>query len=246
MKYKILAIFFITVVSFILLNITSKNVETVAVPRTTSIHSWSEFVSGHSDINIDDYILLNDISTITNEKLLPNFDPTDPYYIRNVLLAGGNRSLIGHNEYLDYRGIVMIAKLCANRKIKSYITHSARVDRTTLEIGYFENIRIHGDNLIGDFRFFQSAIQHRAYTVDMLLEMIKIIPDEFGVSVVMYSNAAWVLKDGTETLIGHEESKPDSDELLYDLPVLRPIDIVSFDWVQSGALTHEGVFLPSH
>jgi hypothetical protein len=172
----------------------------------------------------------------------PVVSNTNPHLIEGVMLVGAERELLGHNEYLDMKGLTMLLDICQGRNIKSYITHQSH-DRTMCEIGYFYNFRIDREYLIADFKFFDSAVKHHLHTVDMLKEMVKVMPEEFGVSMVIYMHLVWVFVDETE--INHiNGTVVKSKHLKYSKPVVRPTSAISFDWVKSGALTIEGVFPP--
>jgi hypothetical protein len=164
------------------------------------------------------------------------------HMIEDVLVAAGNRELIGHDQYIDQRGMVMMYESVHGKKVKSYISHS-RIDRTLQEIGYFQNFRLIGEHLIADFYFFDFAVKHYEYQVDALKEMVKTMPKEFGVSVVVYMKTVYIFEDGTEIPVKSGQ-KIKSDHLKYPHPIVRPRAVESFDWVRNGALTSpEGVFV---
>jgi hypothetical protein len=151
-------------------------------------HSPIQSVEAQPSIPVVDVIeefinpSLNDMRIVRGEFV----DLHNPNLIEGVLVAGGNRQLLGKDRWLDMKGLHMLLDLCRDRKIKSYITHTnLRIDRTTQEIGYFDNFRIKGEHLIADFHFFETAAKHDAYRVEMLKEMIKTMPEEFGVSLVI-------------------------------------------------------------
>jgi hypothetical protein len=149
----------------------------------------------------------NDVSII-NSEYVPFYNPN---IIEGVLVAGGNRELIGKQSWLDMKGLSMLLDLCKGRKIKSYITHaSLSIDRTTREIGYFDNFRIEGEYLIADFHFFEAAVKHDAYRVEMLREMINVMPEEFGVSLAILATYEWVFIDG-DTIPWHPDHDIESD-----------------------------------
>ncbi len=88
---------------------------------------------------------------------------------------------------------------------------------------------------------------------EYLLDIAENNPRWIGESVVISTNAVWVMADGSERPAGwfyNEEtgeyvygSRPDDDEeLKYELPVLRPLDFHNVDFVMEGALTHDGLF----
>ena len=121
---------------------------------------------------------------------------------------------IGHGEFVDATTLQQTLALAQKKKrLKSKLDHWSRVSET---VGYFDNFRIQGGKLLGDFNFFSHPSKAR------LLEMIESIPTEFGVSIVFGA------------------APPESDS--NGNPLTRVAALHSADFVDFPAANRDGLF----
>jgi hypothetical protein len=191
------------------------------------------------------FLNLNNSETIGVDSLSEvMLEEHDPLVIKNVAVFAGDRDMAGRDKHVDQKAVDMVYEIVKGRKIKSYVGHSRFItDRTTMELGYFYNFRVDQEYLIADFRFFDFAAKHYEKNVDAILELAEVMPKEFAVSISMIAYHEWVFIDD-EVIPYKKDSKIESKYLKHNDPVVRPLEVISFDWVDAGALTLDGIYRP--
>ena len=145
---------------------------------------------------------------------------------------------LGHELYVDQTSIESILSLLSDTRLAAYITHRGALfeDRLTREIGYFDNFRIEGNRLLGDFQAFESFKTDDTKQYNRLFEMADKLPENFGLSIVFSANHVWATSDGDVQM----EERPDNAKFKY--PSIRATEVMSADFVDTPAANEKGLF----
>jgi len=145
---------------------------------------------------------------------------------------------LGHGLYVDSKSLEMIEDELDGVRLPAYITHQGAIfeDRLTREIGLFDNFRIEGDRLLGDFQAFESFMEDDARKYNRLFELAEKMPERFGLSIVFSANAAWATESGDV------ETAEKPDDALFDYPSIRVEEVSSADFVDTPAANDRGLF----
>lgn len=161
-------------------------------------------------------------------------------------------SALGHGLYVDGKSLETIIDELEDTKLPAYITHRGALfeDRLTREIGMFNNFRIEGDRLLGDFQAFDSFREDDSRKYNRLFEMAEKMPERFGLSIVFEADIAWATPDG-DVPMGrfpnndsdrlYDEDNPPEDAL-FEYPSIRVEEVSSADFVDSPAANQRGLF----
>lgn len=159
---------------------------------------------------------------------------------------------LGHGLFVDAKSIETIEEELDGTKLPAYITHRGALfeDRLTREIGMFENFRVEGDRLLGDFQAFDSFREDDSRKYNRLFEMAQKMPERFGLSIVFSATSAWATPDG-DIPMGrwpnndsdrlYDENNPPEDAL-FEFPSIRVEEVSSADFVDSPAANQRGLF----
>lgn len=151
---------------------------------------------------------------------------------------------IGHNLWADGKTLAMMAELANARKypVMMRFGHPGMSENAFgKKLAKANNFRVQGDKLVHDIEFMDWADDSPVFTKDpvpYILNRADRDPTSFGESVVVETDAVWVLTDGTE--VSSYEERPDN--ALYKYPVMRPVQFHWVDFVGDGALTPDGMF----
>jgi hypothetical protein len=162
--------------------------------------------------------------------------------IKDVIIAEGNIHSSNNDFYVDEKAIGMFYQIMKHKeKIDAYLNHSLLRNRFGTEVGFFYNFRVDENDIIADFEFYDAFMKHKPYEYELIVEMVKKAPNNFGVSMKFYAYHARKNKKGEDELISKDDdiSMEHSDS---NRVYIRPIDVDSIDWVQFGAITPSGVF----
>lgn len=145
---------------------------------------------------------------------------------------------LGHELYVDSKSLGTIFESIDGKKLPAYITHNGALseDRITREIGFFENFRVDGDRILGDFNAFDSFRDDDKSTFNRLFELADKMPENFGLSIVFSADIVWATEDGDFSL----DEKP--EETLFEYPSIRVNEVSSADFVDSPASNEKGLF----
>lgn len=144
----------------------------------------------------------------------------------------------GHGAEIDSKSLWTVLDCVEGRKVKAFNNHSFwAANAPTEALGVFENFRIDGDKLRADFTFFKSTADD---VRNKFLEMSRVCPEEFGLSVASECFAVWVLDDGTEVDAWRSCDKPHN--AVNDCPYMRFTKIMSIDFVNEPAANADGLF----
>ena len=145
---------------------------------------------------------------------------------------------LGHGLYIDEKSLEMIEDELDGVRLPAYITHQGAIfeDRLTREIGLFDNFRIEGDRLLGDFQAFESFMEDESKKYNRLFELAEKMPERFGLSIVFSANAAWATESGDV------ETAEKPDDALFDYPSIRVEEVSSADFVDTPAANDRGLF----
>jgi hypothetical protein len=148
-------------------------------------------------------------------------------------------SALGHGADIDAKSLATVLECVQGRKVKAFNNHSFWYsgNAPTEALGVFENFRIDGEKLRADFTFFKSTDED---VRDKFVEMARICPEEFGLSVSSECYAVWILDDGTEVDAWRLCDKPDN--AVNDSPFMRFTKIMSIDFVNEPAANADGLF----
>lgn len=159
---------------------------------------------------------------------------------------------LGHGLFVDGKSLETIEDELDDAKLPAYITHRGALfeDRLTREIGMFENFRIEGDRLLGDFQAFDSFREDDSRKYNRLFEMAQKMPERFGLSIVFSATSAWATPEGDVPLGRfpnndsdrlYDENNPPEDAL-FEYPSIRVEEVSSADFVDSPAANQRGLF----
>lgn len=145
---------------------------------------------------------------------------------------------LGHGLFVDSKSLETIEDELDGTKLPAYITHRGALfeDRLTREIGMFNNFRIEGDRLLGDFQAFDSFREDDSRKYNRLFEMAEKMPERFGLSIVFSADTAWSTSEGDVST----DEKPDN--ALFEFPSIRVEEVSSADFVDSPAANERGLF----
>jgi len=161
-------------------------------------------------------------------------------------------SALGHGLYVDAKSLETIIDELEDTKLPAYITHRGALfeDRLTREIGMFDNFRIEGDRLLGDFQAFDSFREDDSRKYNRLFEMAEKMPERFGLSIVFEADITWATPDG-DVPMGrlpnndsdrlYDENNPPEDAL-FEYPSIRVEEVSSADFVDPPAANQRGLF----
>ena len=172
----------------------------------------------------------------------------------------------GHGVMADLTTLQMMAELGnANPKgIRGRFGHPAMSENATgKQVQVADNFSVVGNKLVHDSDLLSSARKSPAFSrdpVDFIMHVAEFHPTEFGESVVVSADTVWTLEDGREMpvvvywpgeygypdLTGFRDVEFDNEDrpttATTDLPVMRPYTFHYVDFVNEGALTHDGMF----
>lgn len=145
---------------------------------------------------------------------------------------------LGHGLYVDSKSLETIEDELDGTRLPAYITHRGAIfeDRLTREIGMFDNFRIEGDRLLGDFQAFDSFREDDSRKYNRLFEIADKMPERFGLSIVFSANSAWSTAEGDVS----SDDRP--EDALFDYPSIRVEEVSSADFVDSPAANERGLF----
>ena len=145
---------------------------------------------------------------------------------------------LGHGLYVDSKSLEMIEEELDGIRLPAYITHRGAIfeDRLTREIGMFDNIRIEGDRILGDFQAFESFREDDSRKYNRLFELAEKMPERFGLSIVFSAATAWATEDGDVDTVEQPEGA------LFEYPSIRVEEVSSADFVDSPAANERGLF----
>lgn len=165
---------------------------------------------------------------------------------------------LGHGMMSDQRTLelmVELANLPNRRPIRGRFGHPGMSENATgKQVMTCHNYRIMTDErgtfLVHDAQLLPAARKSPAFGADVveyIMTMAETTPAEFAESVVIRCYTAWVKADGSEipTVEQTEEGirrVPKPADSRYTLPVIRPTEFWYCDFVNEGALTHQGMF----
>ena len=159
---------------------------------------------------------------------------------------------LGHNLFVDKKSLETIEDQLDGTKLPAYITHKGALfeDRLTREIGMFDNFRIEGNRILGDFQAFESFKDDDYRQYNRLFEMAEKMPERFGLSIVFSADSVWATPDG-DVPMGrfpnndsdrlYDENNPPEDAL-FEYPSIRVEEVSSADFVDSPAANERGLF----
>ncbi len=159
---------------------------------------------------------------------------------------------LGHGLFVDSKSLETIEDKLEDTKLPAYITHKGALfeDRLTREIGMFNNFRIEGERIIGDFQAFESFKDDDYRQYNRLFEMAEKMPERFGLSIVFSANSVWATPEGDvpmgvsledERNSYYDENNPPEDAL-FEYPSIRVEQVSSADFVDSPAANERGLF----
>ena len=145
---------------------------------------------------------------------------------------------LGHGLFVDSKSLETIEDELEGTKLPAYITHRGALfeDRLTREIGMFDNFRIEGERLLGDFQAFDSFREDDSRKYNRLFEMAEKMPERFGLSIVFSADSVWSTSEGDVST----EEKPEN--ALFEYPSIRVEEVSSADFVDSPAANERGLF----
>lgn len=173
---------------------------------------------------------------------------------------------IGHGVMADEKTLTKLADLgnAKTRGIKGRFGHPGSSENATgKQVQLARSFRVVGNKLIHDSHLLNSARKSPAFSqdpIEFILEVADSAPTEFGESVVIAAGTVWPLEDGREIPVEvdpwsggyyYPEGKPSDVEFddnrrpttaTSELPVMRPEVFYYVDFVNEGALTHDGMF----
>lgn len=189
--------------------------------------------------------------------------------IRGVVAMQSGVEALGHGCMTDNKTIQMMLKLAQDGKPRRQrFGHPGISENATgKQVAQAVNFSIVNGNLVHDSIFLESARKSPAFSqdpVEYILSLAEKSPSEFGESVVIEADLAWTLPDGRD-VPQYQRERNEEDrrrnatfididgverhshnykpvQALTDLPVLRPNTFHYVDYVNEGALTHEGMF----
>jgi hypothetical protein len=145
---------------------------------------------------------------------------------------------LGHGLFVDDASLDSLMLELQGQNLPAYITHRGAIfdDRLTREIGMFDNFRIEGDRLVGDFQAFDSFREDESKKFNRLFELAEKMPERFGLSIVFSATTVWATEDGDVATA----EKPDN--ALFDFPSIRVDEVSSADFVDQPAANQRGLF----
>ena len=168
--------------------------------------------------------------------------------IHGVALISGGREAKGHGIYIDAQTVAgcLASAQARGGQLKAAIRHPSLLDQLAtggdrvLDLpGYFQNLRIEGEQLVGDVHFYDSFKQSHPAEYQHLLELADKTPGLFGLSVEMSGHAVFIDADGREF------SEPPTEPgivLQHDgMPVFRCTDLYAAAFVDEPA-ANDGLF----
>lgn len=179
--------------------------------------------------------------------------------LRGVTAMQAGVEAIGHGCMADRKTLQMMVDLSKQKpqaQIRQRFGHPGVSENITgKQVSIARNFRVNGDNLVHDSYLLESARLSPAFAQDPIAYILNIAqnaPTEFGESVVIEANTVWVLPGGVELDCCDDDNWPpgvavDAEtgvpvNAINPLPTLRPTEFYYCDFVNEGALTHEGMF----
>lgn len=152
----------------------------------------------------------------------------------------------GHGVMVDEKTIEQFIRLSLGKSIPAYLTHDGAVDsmgrpkdRLGKEIGMFSGFYRDGNRVRArNFQFLDSFKKAEPRVYQTLVEMAKGFSDKLGISPVIRTLKAWVMKDGSEVA---DDGKGIPANLADDMPHMRIGELLSCDFVARPA-TNLGLF----
>lgn len=145
---------------------------------------------------------------------------------------------LGHGLFVDETSLDTIMDQLEDTRLPAYITHRGALfdDRLTREIGMFDNFRLEGGRLLGDFQAFESFQEDDSRKFNRLFELAEKMPERFGLSIVFSASSAW------STDMGDVETTEKPEGALFDFPSIRVEEVSSADFVDNPAANQRGLF----
>lgn len=177
--------------------------------------------------------------------------------LKGLQILTGDREALGHGIYLDQRTVDTAAEAVGRQggRMRGAITHGSIIgflknggDRILEVPGFFSEVKAVGNQLVGDFEFFESfrTEEQKAYT--RLIEMAEKTPDLIGLSAEPAGYLVYVAEDGTEHTArynretGQVDGAPEGVALRYGgMPAMRITRLRVAAFVDDPAAT-DGLF----
>lgn len=190
----------------------------------------------------------------TAEKIIPlqtSLVDRHTKVIHDVIGMSLGRSRDSRNMGVDEITLEMMADL-GNAKPRGILQRfghpGASENAMGKQVARATNFRVRGGHLIHDSHLLDHSGKSPVFAQDptqYLMDMAEDNPGDIMESVVIMTDQAWVLKDGTEQPYWTEDEdgflrktkKPNEEDLKYEYPVLRPTKFYNVDYVMEGALT---------
>lgn len=163
---------------------------------------------------------------------------------------------LGHAIMADSVTLSQMAMLGNNRVkgVRGRFGHPGLSENATgKQVQIARNFEVSGNKLIHTSQLLETARKSPAFPqdpVEFILDLAENNPTEFGESVVIEANLAWVLVDGSERELSDKELPgPDLEkpaDAINKLPAIRPTEFHYVDFVNEGALTYNGMFAPTN
>lgn len=161
--------------------------------------------------------------------------------LNDVSLITGGVEALGHGVFVDDVTLRQVSALLVGKALPAYLTHDGiwRGDRLAQEIGLFSGIVLDGQKVIaGQFYFLDAFKKYEPKTCELLLELARKIPEQFGISIVFEGYAAWVRKDGSEVM---DTAAPMPEDAIRTMPSIRVSKVESADFVKNPAANPDGL-----
>ena len=164
---------------------------------------------------------------------------------------------IGHGVMADSKTLEVMVNLgnAQPNGVRSRFGHPGMSENAAgKKVAMARNFRVDGDKLVHDSYMLSSARKSPVFSqdpIEFLLDVAENAPQEMGESVVIMADAVWTLDDGREIDPNERVEGVKYDEhhrplnATTPLPVLRPQTFAYVDFVNEGALTHDGLFSAS-
>lgn len=150
---------------------------------------------------------------------------------------------------VDHKTLHQMATL-GNQKARGVLGRFGHPGASDNAMGYqvmrAKNFRVIGDQLLHDAHLILHAQDSPVFErdpLDYLMNMADDNPQDLGESVVITTDLAWVLNDGSEIEYWKDaEATPQPQSSRFDYPILRPVTFHNVDFVMEGNLTPDGLY----
>ena len=181
----------------------------------------------------------------------------DKAVIFGVVAMQANVEALGHGLMTDMKTLEQTRDL-ANAKrhgVMGFFGHPGFSENAAgMQVQRAKTFRIEGDKLVHDSYLIDGARKSPRFTEDALeyiMDMAEFHPHEFAESAVLTIDEVWVMPDGTELDVWERhkwgddyetDSKGRPIDATNELPIMRVLEVHRIDFVNEGALTHDGMF----